>query len=67
MGMKNNDRFLAGSQKRATVVFDKGRRGNPLAGCDCVQCFGYCMINGDEAARVKFAQATVPEDKDLMK
>ena len=29
----------------ATEIFDKGRRGNPLPGCDCVQCFGYCMVN----------------------
>lgn len=39
-------------EKPHTAVFDKGRRGAPLAGCDCVQCFGYCMINGDEAVRV---------------
>lgn len=37
------------TKKPATVVFDKGRRGNPLPGCDCVQCFGYCMINGKDA------------------
>jgi len=36
------------AKKPATAVFDKGRRGNPLPGCDCVQCFGYCMINGAE-------------------
>ena len=35
----------------ASAVFDKGRRGNPLPGCDCVQCFGYCMIDGDEQMR----------------
>ena len=36
----------------ATAVFDRGRRGNPLPGCDCVQCFGYCMIDGDERERI---------------
>ena len=36
----------------ATAVFDKGRRGNPLPGCDCVQCFGYCLIDGDERERI---------------
>ena len=35
----------------ATAVFDKGRRGNPLPGCDCVQCFGYCLIDGGEVLR----------------
>lgn len=34
-----------------TAVFDNGRRGNPKPGCDCRQCFGYCMIDGDEAFR----------------
>jgi len=37
---------------QSTAVFDKGRRGNPLPGCDCVQCFGYCMIDGDERERI---------------
>ena len=40
-------------ERPSTAVFDKGRRGNPLNGCDCVQCFGYCMVNGDEAVRVQ--------------
>ena len=35
----------------ATSVFDNGRRGNPRPGCDCEQCFGYCLIDGDEAMR----------------
>jgi hypothetical protein len=30
-----------------TEVFDTGRRGAPLPGCDCVQCFGYCFVNQD--------------------
>lgn len=28
-----------------TEVFDNRRRGEPLIGCDCVQCFGYCLIS----------------------
>jgi len=39
----------------ATAVYDRGRRGNPLPGCDCVQCFGYCMIDGDARERLMFA------------
>ena len=35
----------------ATEVFDRGRRGEPLLGCDCVQCFGYCMVDHDVARR----------------
>lgn len=27
------------------------RKGEPLAGCDCVRCFGYCMIDQDRKAR----------------
>ena len=42
------------NEKPATAVFDKGRRGQPLPGCDCVQCFGYCIIDGDEAIREGF-------------
>jgi hypothetical protein len=43
------------NEKPASAVYDKGRRGEPLPGCDCVQCFGYCMVNGDEAERARFA------------
>lgn len=46
----------------STAVFDNGRRGNPKPGCDCVQCFGYCMIDGDEALRQKMAGDRSPVD-----
>ena len=23
------------------------RTGPPLVGCDCMQCFGYCLVNAD--------------------
>ena len=35
----------------ASAVFDNGRRGNPKPGCDCEQCFGYCLIDADKAQR----------------
>lgn len=38
-------------------VFDNGRRGEPLPGCDCERCFGYCMIDQDKASREGAAQA----------
>lgn len=36
----------------ASAVTDNGRRGEPKPGCDCVQCFGYCIIDHDLASRV---------------
>jgi hypothetical protein len=38
-------------QGNVSAVFDNGRRGNPRMGCDCVQCFGYCMIDPDAMLR----------------
>ena len=35
----------------ATEVFDNGRRGTPKPGCDCIQCFGYCMVDQDAYLR----------------
>lgn len=35
----------------ASTVFDNGRRGMPRPGCDCEQCFGYCLVDADEALR----------------
>lgn len=37
----------------STSVYDRGRRGMPLPGCDCVQCFGYCIINNDDLVRAR--------------
>lgn len=41
----------------SSSVQDNGRRGMPRAGCDCVQCFGYCLIDHDEAYRQRLADA----------
>lgn len=35
----------------ASSVIDNGRRGEPKPGCDCMQCFGYCMVDSDQALR----------------
>lgn len=37
--------------KPATEIFDRGRRGEPMLGCDCMQCFGYCLVDHDVARR----------------
>lgn len=43
-------------------VFDNGRRGEPMPGCDCERCFGYCMIDQDKAAREGSAQSFAGQD-----
>ena len=45
------------NEKPATAIYDRGRRGEPLPGCDCVQCFGYCMIDRDDAMRERFMRS----------
>ena len=44
-------RRTADDEGIATEVFDRRRRGEPLPGCDCVQCFGYCMIDRETERR----------------
>jgi hypothetical protein len=46
-------------QHLTSAVFDNGRRGNPRPGCDCEQCFGYCLVDSDEAARATFERRPV--------
>jgi hypothetical protein len=41
-------------------IFDNGRRGNPRLGCDCVQCFGYCLSNTFCADDDKGAVSAMP-------
>lgn len=38
-------------ERLSSNTFDNGRRGGPLLGCDCVQCFGYCIVDHDMRAR----------------
>ena len=38
-------------EELTTTVYDTGRRGNPKMGCDCVQCFGYCISDRDQLQR----------------
>jgi len=35
----------------AYVIKDNGRRGEPLPGCDCMRCFGMCLVDPDIAHR----------------
>ena len=35
----------------SSVVRDTGRRGTPKRGCDCMECFGYCIVQADAAVR----------------
>jgi hypothetical protein len=35
----------------AYVIRDNGRRGEPLPGCDCMRCFGMCLVDPDVAHR----------------
>lgn len=35
----------------SSAVVDTGRRGAPKPGCDCVQCFGYCLYDPAKAER----------------
>lgn len=45
----------------SSAVVDTGRRGMPKPGCDCVQCFGYCLVDNDEAQRQAWAAAAGTE------
>lgn len=44
----NNSASIAGL---SSTVRDNGRRGAPRSGCDCMQCFGHCVVNADQAVR----------------
>lgn len=43
-------------EELASAVFDNGRRGSPRPGCDCEQCFGYCLVDSDKAHRDRLAE-----------
>ena len=40
----------------SSTVQDNGRRGEPRSGCDCMQCFGYCIVDTEAAVRAVVAQ-----------
>ena len=40
----------------SSSVQDNGRRGMPKAGCDCIQCFGYCNVDRDESLRAMWGK-----------
>ncbi len=50
----------------SSAVFDNGRRGQPKPGCDCVQCFGYCLVDNDEAQRCRFLNERPAETEALL-
>lgn len=50
--------------KLATAVYDNGRRGAPKAGCDCIQCFGYCMVNTVREARERVGAIGAEQKKE---
>ena len=44
-------------ERIASSVRDNRRRGAPVPGCDCVQCFGYCQHDNDHATRARMERA----------
>ena len=42
---------------------DNGRRGLPLIGCDCVGCFGYCLIDPEIVLRERRKEADTPKEE----
>ena len=53
--MKTRKQTISDIAGLATAVFDNGRRGMPRPGCDCEQCFGYCLVDQDKASRDGYA------------
>jgi hypothetical protein len=37
--------------KISSSIEDNGRRGEPQPGCDCMQCFGRCIVDSETAVR----------------
>ena len=50
---------------RPGIYEDNGRRGNPKPGCDCVQCFGYCLVDPEVALHQSFAVSLQVADDEL--
>ena len=55
----NTKRSKLSVKSTALEMQDNGRRGEPLIGCDCVQCFGYCLV--DQASTERRNGATLEE------
>lgn len=53
---------IAKISELTSAVVDTGRRGEPKPGCDCVQCFGYCLVDADQAARLRSLN-TMPDTR----
>ena len=47
-------------ERLASEVVDTGRRGEPKPGCDCMQCFGYCLVDRDAAVRDRALAGDAP-------
>ena len=52
-------------EKNSAEVYDNGRRGEPLPGCDCVQCFGRCLVNPEIRYRETLRRAEEREKAGL--
>ena len=46
-GFKNEDKI----KDYTSTITDNGRCGELLPGCDCMRCFGYCMIDAEQRQR----------------
>ena len=56
------------NESDATLLgYDNGRRGAPRPGCDCEQCFGYCLVDRDEAMRERLARGAARQEDDTIR
>ena len=49
------------SEPDPNEIRDNGRRGDPLPGCDCVACFGRCLVDPDVKVREGFRRSVEAE------
>ncbi len=56
---------LPNESDASVLGYDNGRRGQPLPGCDCEQCFGYCLVDRDEAMRSRLNSGRAKEEDEL--
>ena len=55
--MAKGSRWTDSLLQQNSQVRDNRRRGAPLPGCDCVQCFGHCDLNKDAQQRSRLDAA----------